>query len=829
MKTRNAAAAEKSRTPPARKAAAKTRTTPAPVDAEPAKEGPSTRGKQAKSTGVATTEQPLPSITTPPPEPEPEPQPALAVVGNVVETQVASEIKPATKTKKVVKRVIRRTVGSHGINTNLLNVEGSTKNAEVEGEAVKESTEVDDVEQKPPVKDAESVRNYEISISEVGNLGVNEEPRIESVGGDSVVKLDMMNVEESTKQEVVDSFMESVTKSPEKQETATIESRPLEDQEVAATGKEKEEFVAQPDEEMKTSEDNVGTICQEDDTEDYANEEKTDFDGLLEEGDHEKIEGVEDMNDEEIRENDMEQGEEVLEEDRTELNAVAKENKLRKELEIFVGGLDRSVTEEDLKRVFQNAGEVVDVRLNKDPSTNKNKGYAFVRFATKEQVTRVLSEMRNPVIRGKRCGVAPNEGHDSLFVGNICNTWTKEAIQHKLKDYGIEGVEKITLVADPKHEGLSRGFAFIEFSCHAEAMHAYKRLQKPDAIFGHPERTVKVAFAEPLREPDPEVMAQVKSVFVDGLPPQWDEGCVRDKFKSFGEIANVVLARDMATAKRKDFGFVDFTTHEAAVACIESVNSMELVDGNSKVKVRARLSNPLPKTQAVKGGMAGGFRIARGSGGTTSRIGRGSGQGGHAFSRPNFHYDRSFYPRGAGQSSGRGFVRPHDHDSPYGHGIRGRHNSEHEGRWGFGGPHQDYIRGPPPNQPNFDRIRHGGEPGRGAYDPLRREPFHPEVGFNRPYLGRHIDDRYFYDPSRGMKRPYSVRDQDQDPGYPEPIPQRPRFDYPDPSASFHSNRYRDDFGPDSGRFQHNYHGPDYDRRAYPPFYGGHRPYGRGYY
>ncbi|GJX60198.1 hypothetical protein Tco_0291588, partial [Tanacetum coccineum] len=31
-------------------------------------------------------------------------------------------------------------------------------------------------------------------------------------------------------------------------------------------------------------------------------------------------------------------------------------------------------------------------------------------------------------------------------------------------------------------------------------------------------KTAKVAFAEPLREPDPEVLAQVKYVFVDGLP-----------------------------------------------------------------------------------------------------------------------------------------------------------------------------------------------------------------------------------------------------------------------------------------------------------------------
>lgn len=76
---------------------------------------------------------------------------------------------------------------------------------------------------------------------------------------------------------------------------------------------------------------------------------------------------------------------------------------------------------------------------------------------------------------------------------------------------------------------------------------------------------------------------QVKSVFVDGLPPHWDEDRVRDQFKGYGEIERVVLARNMATAKRKDFGFVDFTTHEDAIACIECVNNTELGDGKTKV------------------------------------------------------------------------------------------------------------------------------------------------------------------------------------------------------------------------------------------------------
>lgn len=38
-------------------------------------------------------------------------------------------------------------------------------------------------------------------------------------------------------------------------------------------------------------------------------------------------------------------------------------------------------------------------------------------------------------------------------------------------------------------------------------------------------------------------------------------------------------------------------------------------------KVRVRLSNPLPKTQAIKGGMCGGFRIGHARTGFTARSG----------------------------------------------------------------------------------------------------------------------------------------------------------------------------------------------------------------
>lgn len=582
------------------------------------------------------------------------------------------------------------------------------------------------------------------------------------------------------------------------------------------------EGIADPQREEINLDGNTEELRKDDAFLEDAGEEKVsiydDDDEYLEHGqeDYTEGEGTENVNEAES-----------LKEERDQLDAVAQERKLRKELEVFVGGLDREASEEDVKKVFQYAGEVVDVRVHKDLSTNKNKGYAFVRFATKEQATRALSEMKNPVIRGKRCGTAAAEDNDTLFLGNISNSWTKEAVSQKLKEYGIEGVERITLVADPRHEGLSRGFSFVEFSSHGEAMSAYKRLQKPDAVFGHPERTAKVAFAEPLREPDPDVMAQVKSVFIDGLPPYWNEERARDKFQSFGEIARVTLARNMSSAKRKDFGFVDFTTHEAAVACVEGINNTELGDGNLKSKVRARLSNPLPKTQAVKGGMVGGFRIGRGSSTPSQRFGRGFARGGPSYNRSPFQQGRGFYPRGPGQSSRTSYDQETDYPSYQGRQNLGR--GGRGGRWGLRGSHDMSSRGPPPERPYLDRPRHSPiDRARLDHDAYRRQPFPYDEGYNRPYMGRHYDEPYYYEnPARGGKRPYHMMDQDAD--YAEPSRPRARIDYSDPAVSFRGNRTRDAYGAHSRPYPQDYYGADYGGGSYPHFDGADRSYGRGYY
>ncbi|XVF18002.1 hypothetical protein REPUB_Repub10bG0174000 [Reevesia pubescens] len=794
MRIRNQNTATTRKTPPARKSAVKTpsKSTDSSVESTAlktvvAKQGSAAKGKQIKNNEMS-------PVTIDGSDSNLERSAVEEVKPLAEATKLTPETKVTSGSKLVTKRTPGRPKRAVSAKAKAVSVEDSGEIAM--GKAVESPNKVVVGHEK----------KAEIAVGKIGESTERE------ILEESEMK-EIVEGEESFRKDHGKSRMEeevpcdeSIEKYAVKEESQLVTGNDPKILELNEKGSSKDELHG---DDVQMEQDRYGDI---DELEEYG--DRVDF------GDHDD----EDLADDDVEEPTEET--EALEEERKELTAaIAKERKIKKEHEIFVGGLDRYAVEEDVRQVFEKIGEVAAVRLHKKPASNKNKGYAFVEFANKKHAKRALLEMKNPVICGKRCGTAPSEDNDTLFLGNICNTWTKEAIKQKLKEYVIEGVENITLVPDVQHEGLSRGFAFLEFTCHADAMLAYKRLQQPDVVFGHPERTAKVAFAEPLREPDPDVMATVKTVFLDSLPPHWDEDRVREKLKGYGEIVRIVLARNMSTAKRKDFGFVDFSTHKAATACVDGVNNTQLDDGNSKTKVRARLSNPMPKTQAIKGGMCGGFRIGSGGNVTFSRFGRGFGRVGHRFNSKSFQHGRYFYQNEHGRTS----RNEHDFENQYSE-YHGRQILDQGGRRGYlrDGYHTSSRVASTigPSRYNVSRSWYDApERAWREHAPLRRQPFSPEQAFDRPYGGRQYDDPYYYDESaHSMKRPFYMTD--HDPEYMEPPRFRPRMDHPYPEVPFHESHHRDTHAAGSGLYSHDYYGSDYD--AYPPYYGASRSYGGGY-
>ncbi|KAJ7518529.1 hypothetical protein O6H91_21G072900 [Diphasiastrum complanatum] len=292
----------------------------------------------------------------------------------------------------------------------------------------------------------------------------------------------------------------------------------------------------------------------------------------------------------------------------------------QKRREVFIGGLNKEATEEEIRAVFEKVGKVSEIRLIRNLKSGKNKGYAFVRYADPLEAGKAVDELSRAEVHGQPCRVLPSEENDILYLGNIGKDWRKENVIETLKKYDVESVEDVTLIEDPQNEECHQGFGFLEFSTHSDALKAFKRLQKPDAIFGG-ETSAKVAWAQLLDEPDEAVMLQVKSVFLDGIPSAWDEQRVKELCGKYGEIEEVDLGHKKSSSKKKKFGFIKYATREGAMACIMAINYSEVVEGEQKVTLRARLAKPVQKRRGVTRGIRGGFPIGQDVGG---QVGAGS-------------------------------------------------------------------------------------------------------------------------------------------------------------------------------------------------------------
>lgn len=136
---------------------------------------------------------------------------------------------------------------------------------------------------------------------------------------------------------------------------------------------------------------------------------------------------------------------------------------------------------------------------------------------------------------GKYLGVCISVANNRLFVGSIPKNKTRESI---LEDFGKvtgqcpdlrgsvvdgllheverwfhlpEGLQEVILYHQPDDKKKNRGFCFLEYEDHKSAAQARRRLMSGKVkVWGNP---VTVEWADPVAEPDPEVMAKVSMTY----------------------------------------------------------------------------------------------------------------------------------------------------------------------------------------------------------------------------------------------------------------------------------------------------------------------------
>ncbi|XP_056336637.1 heterogeneous nuclear ribonucleoprotein Q isoform X2 [Danio aesculapii] len=234
--------------------------------------------------------------------------------------------------------------------------------------------------------------------------------------------------------------------------------------------------------------------------------------------------------------------------------------------EIFVGKIPRDLFEDELVPQFEKAGPIWDLRLMMDPLSGLNRGYAFLTFCTKEAAQEAVKLCNNHEIRpGKHIGVCISVANNRLFVGSIPKSKTKEQIVEEFSKV-TEGLTDVILYHQPDDKKKNRGFCFLEYEDHKTAAQARRRLMSGKVkVWGN---LVTVEWADPIEDPDPEVMAKVKVLFVRNLANSVTEEILEKAFGQFGNLERV--------KKLKDYAFVHFNDRDGAVKALTEMNGKDL-------------------------------------------------------------------------------------------------------------------------------------------------------------------------------------------------------------------------------------------------------------
>src|SRR5262249_49746409 len=74
-------------------------------------------------------------------------------------------------------------------------------------------------------------------------------------------------------------------------------------------------------------------------------------------------------------------------------------------MNIYVGNLPTNATEESLKQLFEQYGNVVSVRMMRDRMTGQLRGFAFVQMASQDEAQEAIGQLQGHEFGGNRLRV----------------------------------------------------------------------------------------------------------------------------------------------------------------------------------------------------------------------------------------------------------------------------------------------------------------------------------------------------------------------------------------------------------------------------------------
>lgn len=244
---------------------------------------------------------------------------------------------------------------------------------------------------------------------------------------------------------------------------------------------------------------------------------------------------------------------------------------------LYVGELDTSVTEAMLFELFSSIGQVASIRVCRDAVTRRSLGYAYVNYNNIQDGERALEDLNYTIIKGRPCRIMWSQrdpalrktGQGNVFIKNLDNAIDNKALHDTFSQFG--NILSCKVAQD--EFGNSKGYGFVHYETAEAANNAIK------AVNGMLLNDKKVYVGHHIAKRDrqskfDELKANFTNLYIKNIDESVTDDDFTKLFEQYGEIISAAVTRD-EQGKSRGFGFVNYTSHEAAQVAVEELHDKD--------------------------------------------------------------------------------------------------------------------------------------------------------------------------------------------------------------------------------------------------------------
>jgi len=252
---------------------------------------------------------------------------------------------------------------------------------------------------------------------------------------------------------------------------------------------------------------------------------------------------------------------------------------------LYVGDLAPDVLEGYLYEMFNNVGQVASIRICRDASTRRSLGYAYVNFHRVDDAELALDTMNYKKINGRPCRIMwshrdpglRKSGVGNIFVKNLSRSIDNQTLCDTFSKFG--NILSCKVATNSKGEPL--GYGFVHYESEEKARKAVEAVDGK-MISG---QIVSVAPFKSKQERG-QSGSTFTNLYVKNIPLDMTEEKLKELVDNFGTTTSIRIMT--ADGKSRGFGFINFSSHEEAKACIAGLNNHEFPDGKHLFVARAQ-------------------------------------------------------------------------------------------------------------------------------------------------------------------------------------------------------------------------------------------------